>query len=207
MNPKKLFFAAMALLIALSMVLAACTPEVEPTVTPDDTVQPTEAPDVTPTEETPAGPTTERHGGWLDTVIIVEEPNDAAAIRRLEAGDIDIYAYTVAKADLLATVQASPTLSLLRSYGSYNEFTFNPAGPTFEATGKLNPFSVMKIREAVNWLIDRNYLAQEVTQGMAIPRFFCFAPTFADYAKYADLAPVGSLLCLRFRQGQDRHRC
>ena len=58
---------------------------------------------------------------------------------------------------------------------------------SFEATGKLNPFSVPKIREAVNWLLDRDYIAQEVTGGMAIPRFFAFGPTFTESARYADL--------------------
>jgi peptide/nickel transport system substrate-binding protein len=129
-----------------------------------------------------------RKGAWVDMVVVIEEPSDAAAISRLEAGDMDVYAYTVAKADLLQTVDASANLKRINSFGSYNELTFNPVGPTFEATGKLNPFSSAKFREAMNWLIDRDYIAQEVTGGMAIPRFFSFAPTFADYAKYADLA-------------------
>jgi len=181
----------LGLLLVASMVLSACAPATEaPTTEPPVTEPTTEEPVATeePTPEEPAMPATTRHGGWLDMIVVIEEPNDAAAIRRLEAGEIDIYAYTVAKADLLADVQASENLTLIRSFGSYNELTLNPVGPTFEATGKLNPFSSAKVREAVNWLVDRDYVAQELTQGMAIPRFFCFAPTFADYAKYADLA-------------------
>ncbi|MBM3151040.1 MAG: ABC transporter substrate-binding protein [Chloroflexi bacterium] len=174
----------LGLLLVASMVLAACQPT-EP-VTEEPVVE--EPTTEEPVVEEPAGPTTTRHGGWLDMIVVIEEPSDSAAIRRLEAGEIDIYAYTVAKADLLAQVVASENLAMIRSYGSYNELTLNPVGPTFEATGKLNPFSNAKIREAVNWLVDRDYIAQEITQGMAIPRYFCFAPTFADYAKYADLA-------------------
>jgi peptide/nickel transport system substrate-binding protein len=180
----------LGLLLVASMVLSACQPTPEATPTEPPVTEPTtEEPEVEePEVEEPAGPTTTRRGGWLDMIVVIEEPSDSAAIKRLQAGEIDIYAYTVAKADLLATVEGDPNLALIRSYGSYNELTLNPVGPTFEATGKLNPFSSMKIREAVNWLIDRDYIAQEITQGMAIPRFFCFAPTFADYAKYADLA-------------------
>ncbi len=181
----------LGLLLVASMVLSACQPATETPTTEPPVTEPTEEPVATEeptTPEEPAGPTTTRHGGWLDMVVVIEEPSADAAIKRLQAGEIDVYAYSVARADLLADVQADPNLTYSRSYGSYNEFTFNPVGPTFEATGKLNPFSVAKIREAVNWLIDRDYIAQEITQGMAIPRFFCFAPTFADYAKYADLA-------------------
>ncbi len=52
-----------------------------------------------------------------------------------------------------------------KSYGSYNELTFNPAGPVFSGTGKLNPFGVPAIREAMNYLIDRTYIAEEIMGG------------------------------------------
>lgn len=181
------FMLVLGVLVVASMVLAACGPT--PTQPPATETKPTEVtPGEVPTQEEPTGPTTTRHGGWLDMIVIIEEPSADAAIKRLQAGEIDAYFYSVARADLLKVVQDDPNLIFSRSYGSYNEFTFNPVGPTFEATGKLNPFSDPKIREAMNWLIDRNYIAQEITQGMAIPRYFCFSPTFADYAKYADLA-------------------
>jgi hypothetical protein len=35
----------------------------------------------------------DRTGTWVDTVVVVEEPSDAAAINRLEVGDIDVYAF------------------------------------------------------------------------------------------------------------------
>jgi peptide/nickel transport system substrate-binding protein len=192
-----------SLVTILSIVLAACAttttaPSEPETVKETVVVKETEV--VTEVEKevvketeivevviTPTPAPSTRTGGWLDQIVIIEEPSQEAAIRRMEAGEIDIFAFTVAKADLLKTVEESENLSYLRSFGSYNELTLNPYGPTF-TTGGLNPFSSAKIREAVNWLIDRTYIAQEVTGGMAIPRFYAFAPTFADYAKYADIA-------------------
>ncbi len=193
----------LAMLVVAAFAVAACQPAepevitetiietvvVKEEVTVVETQVVTEVETVVETVvvEPTAVPST-RVGGWLDMIVVIEEPSDAAAIRRLEAGDMDVYAYTVANADLLQTVLASPALKKIDSFGSYNEFTFNPVGPTFEATGKLNPFSSARFREAMNWLVDRDYIAQEVTGGMAIPRFFAFSPVFADYAKYADLA-------------------
>ena len=36
-----------------------------------------------------------RQGGWLDTIIVVEEPSSDAAVTRLEVGDLDVYAYNI----------------------------------------------------------------------------------------------------------------
>lgn len=181
-------FALFGLLVIASMVLAACGPAAEAPVAEQPAAeQPAEEPAAEePAAEEPAAPATTRRGGWFDQIVVIEEPSSEAAVTRLEAGEVDIYAFTVANADLLARVEASADLSLQRSYGSYNELTYNPAGPEFEATGTLNPFAVAAIREATNWLIDRDYIAQEVTGGMAVPRFFAFAPTFAESARYAD---------------------
>ncbi|MEM2961361.1 MAG: ABC transporter substrate-binding protein, partial [Candidatus Bathyarchaeia archaeon] len=65
--------------------------------------------------------------------------------------------------------------------------TFNPVGPEFPATGKLNPFSVPRIREAMNYLVDRKYIVDEIMAGMAVPRYTTLTPAFPDYAKYADV--------------------
>jgi hypothetical protein len=52
------------------------------------------------------------------------------------------------------------------SSGSYNELSFNPTGPVWESTGKLNPFAVARVREAMNYLIDRNFIVQEIYGGL-----------------------------------------
>ena len=55
-----------------------------------------------------------------------------------------------------------PTCPTTTAFGSYNEMTFNPAE---FADGRLNPFTSPKIREAMNWLMDRNYIVQEIYGG------------------------------------------
>src|SRR5690606_41433777 len=70
-----------------------------------------------------------RTGAWVDEVIVVEEVSSAAAITRLEVGEFDIYAFTISDPALLQRTEASPVLTYSRSFGSYNELTFNPYGP------------------------------------------------------------------------------
>ena len=125
----------------------------------------------------------ERHGTWVDEVIAVEEPSTSAAILQLQIGGLDIYADSVTDPEIAAQVEEDPDLAAVNSFGTYAELSFNPAGPIFEGTGKLNPFSVPRVREAMNWLIDRDHIAQEIYGGMAVPKYTTFNSAFPDYAR------------------------
>lgn len=184
---KNRIMTAFGLLIVASMILAACGPAATPTTAPAATQppaveQPTEA--AAPTAE-PTPPPTTRKGGWLDEVVVSVVSSDAA-VTQIQAGAIDIYASGLSSKDLPAIEAAG--LQYSKQNGLYYELTFNPSGdPTFAGTGKLNPFSNAKVREAMNWLVDRNYINQEVYAGGALPKFFTFTTQFPDYADLADV--------------------
>lgn len=129
----------------------------------------------------------ERTGAWVDDIVVIEEQREPAAIDMLLTGELDIYAQTMSDPELLQKVQASPELEYSVAYGSNVEITFNPAGPVFPGTGKLNPFAVPRIREAMNWLIDRDYIVQEIYGGLAIPRIVTVSRAMPDYARHADV--------------------
>lgn len=128
-----------------------------------------------------------RMGAWLDEVIFVEEPSQSQAITRLELGDIHIFADAMTNAELFQRTVASPFLTYSQSFGSYSELTFNPYGPEFQ-DGRLNPFSVPRIREAMNYLVDRDYIADEIYGGLGLPKYFATNSAFPDYARYAAAA-------------------
>ncbi len=165
------FMLVIGLLVVASMILSACGGE---TVTPVVTAEPTPPP-VT------------RTGAWVDQIVFTGIDQAEAAVTQLQAGEIDVYAYGVADAVLFETVKADPNLSYTTAFGSYTEFTLNPSGPEF-ADGRLNPFSVAKIREAMNMLVDRDYMAQEIYGGLGIPKFTSLNANFPDYARYVDVA-------------------
>jgi peptide/nickel transport system substrate-binding protein len=50
----------------------------------------------------------------------------------------------------------------------------------------MNPFHNPKIREAVNWLVDRDHVAEEIYGGLAVPRYLPLATTFPDAARLAE---------------------
>jgi peptide/nickel transport system substrate-binding protein len=187
---KNRIMTVLGLLIVLSMVLAACAPAETATTEPETQEAPTEAPAVEqPTEEPaptaePTPPPTTRKGGWVDEVVVSVVTSDAA-VTQIQAGAIDIYASGLSSASLPEIESAG--LAYSKQNGLFYELTYNPVGPVFEGTGKLNPFSVAKVREAMNWLVDREYINQEVYAGGALAKFFPVTTQFPDYADLADV--------------------
>ncbi|HXF60816.1 MAG TPA: ABC transporter substrate-binding protein [Caldilineaceae bacterium] len=165
--------------VILALMLAACAQVQDATPTPQ----------VAQDEPTPAPAEAEgRTGPWVDEIVVVEEPSAEAAVTRLRASEIDVYAFAVSAPEVFQQVEAADDLDYVRSFGANTELTFNPAGPVFEGTGKLNPFAVPRIREAMNWLVDRDYIAQEIHGGLAVPRYLAINSAFPDYAKLVDVA-------------------
>lgn len=126
-----------------------------------------------------------RNGAKVDEVVLIEVAQAEQAISRLIAGDIDIYAYGVTNAALFEQVRNHPALDYYQVFGSYTELTFNTYGPEF-TDGSLNPFHSRRVREAMNWLVDREYLAQEIYAGLAVPKYTVLTRAFADYARVVE---------------------
>jgi peptide/nickel transport system substrate-binding protein len=120
-------------------------------------------------------------------ILFFEEPNKSKAILMLKDNQMHVYAYGLSDPVIRQNIDESKDLTYKLSYGNTWALTLNPAGPTFN-NGMLNPFSIPKIREAINWLIDRNYIAQEIYSGLARPKFLPLSNTFPDFAQLADIA-------------------
>jgi peptide/nickel transport system substrate-binding protein len=132
-----------------------------------------------------------RMGAWLDEIVAIVADHDLA-VPMMEAGKVHIFADDITIPEIFQRVKAHPEMGYEKLFGVFAELTLNPAGtpedPIFTGTGKLNPFAVPRIREAINWLIDRDYIAEEIYGGMAIPRYLPIHPAFPDNARYIDVA-------------------
>ncbi|HEX2698288.1 MAG TPA: ABC transporter substrate-binding protein [Anaerolineales bacterium] len=169
---QKRFMFALGLLVAMSMVLSAC----------GGTSTPTAAPTTAPAGPTAVPPTT-RHGGWLDEIDVSVVSADSA-ISQVQAGAIDLFSFNLSSKELAAIKSAGVSYS--QSYGGYYDILLNPA--TFKDANVLNPFSDKKIREAMNWAIDRNYVNQEIYGGGSLPKFFAITTNLVDYTGVVDTA-------------------
>jgi peptide/nickel transport system substrate-binding protein len=132
-----------------------------------------------------------RYGAWVDEIIGIVV-DDEVAVAMLKAGEIHIFAEDIACAETFARVMASPELLGYEPvFGRHFWLALNPAGtpenPVFR-DGRLNPFAVPRIREALQWLIDRDYIAEEIWAGLGMPRYFAISPIFPDYARLIETA-------------------
>jgi hypothetical protein len=187
---RKQLMTVLSLVMVVSMALAACQATPTPTTAP---VQPTSvpataAPNATATAVPPtATPVPVRNGAWVDTVVFTSIDQADQAVAQLKSGNIDVYAYSVSDPGIFTNVAEDANLTSSTAFGSYTELTFNPSGPEF-LDGRLNPFSVAKIREAMNYAIDRNNIVQNIYGGLAKVKFTTLNSAFPDYVRYVDVA-------------------
>jgi len=121
-------------------------------------------------------------GPWVDEIVFFEEPSEDKVVDMLLKGDVDIYLYNIRDPKLFETIRNSPNLAYKVSFGMYNELTFNPA----EFKTGFNPFTNKRIREAMNYIVDREYVAKELWQGMGKPKWVSYISAFPEYGRIAD---------------------
>src|SRR5688500_19832238 len=129
MKIKQMYY-VLSLLIAFSLILAACAPQVAATTQapsvqteePAMTEAPTDAATEAPTEEPTAEPTT-RRGGWLDEIVVSVVADDSA-ISQIQAGTIDFYSFNLAS-DVFPAIQDAG-LPATQSFGGYYGISLNP---------------------------------------------------------------------------------
>ncbi len=125
---------------------------------------------------------TTRTGAWVDTINVnVVDINNA--VSSIKSGDIDMYALGPFGVDV-SGIQNDPSIDISSSIGLFFDLTFNPA--EFYDNNKLNPFAVNEIREAMNWLIDRDYINQTVCGGNGFEKFFPIEVGSPDYLRYSE---------------------
>ena len=94
-----------------------------------------------------------------------------------------MFSYGLASSELPAI--KSSGLNYVSFYGTNYSLILNPA--KLKDPNSLNPLSDAKIREALNWAVDRNYINQEVYGGGSLPKF---SPITTQLVEYTDLVDV-----------------
>ncbi len=192
----------LGLVVLISMLLAACgtATTVAPTQPPAPTAtQPpvaaatnTTAPQPTavPPTATPT-PVPPQIGGWLDQMVFTKIPDLPTAVAQLQAGAIDVYAFSSTDPQVYKTIGADKTLASDMTYGAYKQLMLNWSPCTDKTL--LNPFTDTAIREAMNWAIDRNYITQEIEGGLGVPKYTILNNAFPDAARFApELAAIAT---------------
>ena len=112
-----------------------------------------------------------------NTVYISIRTNEETGITDVAKGDLDIFLWSVSGAkfkDLPADVLNN--LKLIKTASAYWEITMNPVhdddNPYLVTVGEkkyFNPFAIREVRFAMNWLVSRQYIVQNILQGSGAP--------------------------------------
>ncbi len=122
-------------------------------------------------------------GPYVDELVFVVQPDEFKAVRDIAAGRMHLWAWYIRSPDNLAFARENGLWVInVAGCGVYN-LQINPA--TTE-TG-FNPFTIREVREALNYLVDRKYIAEELMRGLGIPQYTLFRVGSPEYVRYIDL--------------------
>jgi peptide/nickel transport system substrate-binding protein len=99
-------------------------------------------------------------GGYFDELKFIRYPNDNTAYQSVGNGILDTYLAHI-PLQLIDNAKKNPTLKIYGKGGITYDLLLNPS--TNNQT--LNPFSIRDIRYALNFLIDRNFIVNDILNG------------------------------------------
>jgi peptide/nickel transport system substrate-binding protein len=117
---------------------------------------------------------------YPDEIIIFLQGDETTVVPMIETGDMQGWLWWL-NPENTELAEQSDKVDLIEAFGLYNEFFVNP----LETTDSFNPFSIKEVREALNWLIDREYIVNELWYGRGVPKTTMFKAIGPDYARVA----------------------
>jgi peptide/nickel transport system substrate-binding protein len=115
-------------------------------------------------------------GPAVDTLFFRSFHVDRAPLE-LASGNMDLY-YFGLRTDAALDLKDDPTIQLYEAPSTTLSLILNPA-PAPE--GRLNPFSLPEVRRAMQFLVDREFIAQDLYRGLATPMVSHVSPLDYDY--------------------------
>jgi len=122
-------------------------------------------------------------GPFVDQLTFFATTDESKALGDISAGITDLYLWRVPIA-LREKARGDPNTKLVTGFGGYLSLVFNPA-PTKTS---FNPFSIKAFRQAMQSLINRDYVITVLHKGDASPKILFYGRYDADYTYIADLA-------------------
>ncbi|MEM4523309.1 MAG: ABC transporter substrate-binding protein, partial [Nitrososphaeria archaeon] len=123
-------------------------------------------------------------GPASDAIVFKRVPREIAH-EVLKAGDIDYYLFDLAPSQALA-LKTVPGITLYYAPTAMVDIVLNPA-PYKPEENKLNPLSFKEVRFALNYLMNRDYVVNEIYKGFAAPMVTFLSSYDPDYAVIYDI--------------------
>jgi len=112
---------------------------------------------------------------FFDSVKFIQYLDENTALEEVRNGNLDVYYYTISS-DRLESYQSREGLQVFDSTGGSYSILVNPA-----ESEEFNPFSSKDIRFALNYLIDRKLIVNELMGGYGSPIISYYSPSDPEY--------------------------
>lgn len=112
---------------------------------------------------------------FFKTVKFIQYLDENTALEEVRNGNLDIYYYRISS-DRLENSQSREGLQVFDSTGGSYSILVNPA-----ETEKFNPFSIKEVRFALNYLVDRKLIVNELMGGFGSPMISYYSPSDPEY--------------------------
>jgi len=120
-------------------------------------------------------------GTFLDEVKFIQYLDENTALEEVRNGNLDLYYYRISS-DRLKDADSRDGLQVFESTGGYFSILLNPSD-----AGEFNPFSIREVRYALNFLVDRNLIVNELLGGYGAPMISNYGIFSADYLGIVDV--------------------
>jgi peptide/nickel transport system substrate-binding protein len=117
-------------------------------------------------------------GAYIDGVRFIQYLDDNVALQEIKSGHLDTY-FSRIPLETVSTVKADPNLKVYdRIAGSFG-LLLNPA-PSRD-NSSINPFQFRQVRFAMNYLVDRDFVVDEILRGYGTPLVAPFGVYSPEY--------------------------
>jgi len=120
-------------------------------------------------------------GTFVDEIRFIQYLDENTALEEVRNGNLDMYYYRISS-DRLEDSDSKEGLKVYESTGGYYSILLNPTDE-----GPFNPFSIQEIRYAINFLVDRDLIVNELLGGFGTPMFSNYGSFSAEYLRILDV--------------------
>ncbi len=119
----------------------------------------------------------------IKNVRFIHYLDENVALEEIKSGNLDTYFFRI-PLDLVSDIKNDVTINLYDKIGGSFGILLNPAPSSNNDT--INPFEFRDIRFAINYLINRNFISNEILHGYGIPMSDPFGLFSPDYPVVMD---------------------